>query len=427
MFSKINHVTISSLLVINTLLISGVYCQASAISATQKSLHNTKSNNMNNFDTKELIKKLLSDDYGNLNFFNYGIRDSIITEIWHEPNSLERLENVIKDRNAPMKARFLACEILFDKELIFLVHVGNKTVAEIYVQAFLNNYTGMANSWGFLYELNHESRVGVKFLMIGEEAVLLLEKLLDNDNPISSAGNMRYIGSQEATIGNHYKYRIKDFAAFYISSIMVLPIKYYEEPKERDTEIERLKVNIRDVRELKSLMKKALVDSRSYYTIESLPERERIRSLAQTINKNIKRPFWGILNQIEYFFLFAIAPESEEIVPWDISVQDYCFALKKLTGEWWGFPALPPTKILKMFDQEPHIAYCLVKLLDDTTPVKYSPSKTAINIQAETWKWQVSDIAAWLILSKSDQEYDPYLSPSARQIIKQQLKSKLGR
>jgi hypothetical protein len=38
-----------------------------------------------------------------------------------------------------------------------------------------------------------------------------------------------YQGSKEATIGNAYGYRIKDFAAYYIGRILGVPLKYYPE------------------------------------------------------------------------------------------------------------------------------------------------------------------------------------------------------
>ena len=50
-----------------------------------------------------------------------------------------------------------------------------------------------------------------------------------------------YAGSQEATFGNSYRYRVKDLAAFYISQIGNSPFEVDEAPRKRDEEIEKLK------------------------------------------------------------------------------------------------------------------------------------------------------------------------------------------
>jgi hypothetical protein len=189
---------------------------------------------MNNLDYQDLAEKLATDYYGN--FFNYLHQDAIIDEIWSQPNSKARLEGLIADVNVPMKARFLASQVLFKKHFTFVNNVGVETVAEILVHAFLNNYTGMANSWGFLYEENDAGLVGIHLILMGDETVPILAKLLDNDSP-----SMLYVGSQEATLGNSYQYRVKDFAAYYISKIKNIPIQYHREFDKRDAEIEKLK------------------------------------------------------------------------------------------------------------------------------------------------------------------------------------------
>jgi hypothetical protein len=228
---------IFSLLLGSTLLISGASFRASTIHPVKINLHISSTNNMTTLDSNDLAEKLVNGFYGD--FFNYLVRDDIIENIWNAPNSLQKLEHLIKDVNAPMKARFLACEVLFEKHFIFVPDVGSETVAEIYAQALLNNYTGMANSWGFLYEHNDEGPVGIRFIMIGKEAVPVLVKLLDNNDQ-----SMLYDGSEEATLGNSYQFRIKDYAAFYISKIKRIPVQYHQDFKERDAEIEKLKFTL---------------------------------------------------------------------------------------------------------------------------------------------------------------------------------------
>ncbi|AFZ24173.1 hypothetical protein Cylst_1924 [Cylindrospermum stagnale PCC 7417] len=225
---------IFSLLLASTLLISGSSYRTSTIHLAKTKLQISSTDHMTTLDSNDLAEKLVNGFYGD--FFNYLVRDDIIESIWNAPNSLQKLEHLIKDVNAPMKARFLACEVLFEKHFIFVPDVGSETVAEIYAQALLNNYTEMANSWGFLYEHNDEGPVGIRFVMIGIEAVPVLVKLLDNNDQ-----SMLYNGSQEAMLGNSYQFRIKDYAAFYISKIKRIPVQYHQDPQERDAEIEKLK------------------------------------------------------------------------------------------------------------------------------------------------------------------------------------------
>jgi hypothetical protein len=184
-------------------------------------------------DNDELIAKLVNDDYGNL--FNYANRDSAIAAVWADHGGSGRLEAIARARAAPMKARFLACEVLFEKEFTFVSAVGGSVVAEIYAQALVHNLTGMANSWGLLYQHDDEGPVGIRFAMIGADAVPALVPLLDDDSR-----PLVYVGSEEATVGNAYGFRVKDYAAFYLGKIKRIPVAFHERTEDRDREIAAL-------------------------------------------------------------------------------------------------------------------------------------------------------------------------------------------
>jgi hypothetical protein len=109
-------------------------------------------------------------------------------------------------------------------------------VAAIYTDALVNNTTGMANSWGLLYEHNDEGPIGIMLVMLGEEAIPELVKLLDNETIHP------YHGSEEATVGDDYQFRVKDFAAYYICRIKNIEAVYHETHADRNTEIEKLKI-----------------------------------------------------------------------------------------------------------------------------------------------------------------------------------------
>lgn len=192
---------------------------------------NTMSNNK---ETSSFAQDLVNRKFGD--FFVYPMHTKTIDKIWEQPNAQESLDQVLQNLNASTEAKFLSCEVFFSKDILFMQRHAPEKVAEIYTQALVNNYTGMANSWGLLYKHQDEGPTGIAFLTIGKKAIPALTKLLDDDStPLS------YHGSGEATVGNGYNFRIKDFAAYYIGRILGSPLQYYSTNSERDAQIEALK------------------------------------------------------------------------------------------------------------------------------------------------------------------------------------------
>jgi hypothetical protein len=189
---------------------------------------NTKSS------TASFAKKLVAREFGD--FFIYPMHDETIENIWSDSTNHQLLDNILDDPTVSDEAKFLACEVFFKKDILFMQRHPPEKVAEIYTQALSNDFTGMANSWGLLYERQDEGTVGIVFLKIGEKAIPSLSKLLDDER-----ANLKYEGSKEATVGNGYGYRIKDFAAYYIGRILGHPLKYYPDPADRDEQINALK------------------------------------------------------------------------------------------------------------------------------------------------------------------------------------------
>jgi hypothetical protein len=184
--------------------------------------------------TASFAKKLTDREFGE--FFIYPMHDETIEKIWSDSNNHQLLDKVLDDPTVSAEARFLACEVFFQKDILFMRRHAPEKVAEIYAQALSNDFTGMANSWGLLYEHEDEGTVGITFLRIGEKAIPALSNLLDDERT-----NLKYEGSEEATVGNGYGYRIKDFAAYYIGRILGHPLKYYPDPADRDEQINVLK------------------------------------------------------------------------------------------------------------------------------------------------------------------------------------------
>lgn len=85
--------------------------------------------------------------------------------------------------------------------------------------------------------LNNEfGRLGKRFLVFDEKSITPLAEIVANGNEF-----IQYEGSEESTEMDFYRYRIKDFAAFYISKIKDIPMAFYQDFEKRDAEIERLK------------------------------------------------------------------------------------------------------------------------------------------------------------------------------------------
>jgi hypothetical protein len=213
------------------LLVSLYSCQSNSLASTHKD-SNVKALESSS-DT--IIKKLMTDHYGE--FFNYAIQDEIINTVWEEAGGVALLKSIVINEEAPTKARLLACEVLMKREFTFLRDEDVKIdrVAAMYTDALVNNTTGMANSWGLLYEYDDEGPIGIMLVMLGAEAIPELVKLLDNETI------HMYHGSKAATIGNGYQFRVKDFAAYYICGIKNIEAVYHETHAARDTEIEKLK------------------------------------------------------------------------------------------------------------------------------------------------------------------------------------------
>ncbi len=183
--------------------------------------------------TAEFARKLVDRTFGE--FFIYPMHDRTIDNIWDNPDNRPLLDSVLADTSISSEARFLAAEIFFRKDILFMRRHAPEMVAEIYADALKNDRTGMANSWGLLYQHEDEGPVGIAFLTIGEKAITPLSGLLDDETIL------HYQGSREATVGNAYRYRVKDAAAYYIGRILGEPLAYYPELSDRDAQIDRLR------------------------------------------------------------------------------------------------------------------------------------------------------------------------------------------
>jgi hypothetical protein len=170
-----------------------------------------------------LTENLVADAYGEL--FYYPQHDETIAKIWSEPGNAAALEALIDDPKAPAKARFVAAEALFARDLTFVRRHDRGMVARIYAVALQRKLTGHLNAWGLLWYDDTAGLVGDRFSSLGKPAIPVLRELLEDRTVMRG-----YFGSEEATIGNGAKFRIRDFAAYYLSQIVDKPLALKEEP-----------------------------------------------------------------------------------------------------------------------------------------------------------------------------------------------------
>ncbi len=161
--------------------------------------------------------------------------DAALNSLWHEPRAAEALAVLVSDSGAEIGARFLAAEVLFRKQPGYPVPAETALLAPIYGDAL--RHAELANPWGMPGEL--DGPAGQHLVAIGRAVAAALVPLLDDARAVI------YGGSEEATIGNSYQYRVKDFAAFFIHCISGAPYSVRKTPPERDEEIERLRTSPR--------------------------------------------------------------------------------------------------------------------------------------------------------------------------------------
>jgi hypothetical protein len=181
---------------------------------------------------QELVAELAKLGYLNL-FMRAGTEH--MDGLWTAAQGPDKLEAVALDPAVPWESRFLAAEILFRKRDNFPRADQREVLAAAYVDALEGATIG--NLWGLPGELNGPA--GQHLMSLGEPVTERLATLLDDDRAVL------YIGSQDATWGNRFKFRVKDFAAFFLCSIKNLPYALHTEPAARDADIQALIAHIR--------------------------------------------------------------------------------------------------------------------------------------------------------------------------------------
>ena len=151
--------------------------------------------------------------------------------LWTAANGPRDLEALAVDPNAAWQPRFLAAEILFRKLPGFPSGEQKQALAVAYVETL--RAASIGNPWGLPGEL--DGPAGQHLVSLGEVASSGLIALLDDGRRVP------YWGSQEAMLGNSYTFRVKDFAAFFLSRIRGVPYVLHTDPAARDGAIQALR------------------------------------------------------------------------------------------------------------------------------------------------------------------------------------------
>lgn len=150
-----------------------------------------------------------------------------------EPGGRERLRALMLDEGAPGRARFLAAEVLSLGDAGDASPADAAALAPVYPAALASGWTEWGNAWGVPGEV--EGPAGRHLQALGRAAVESLSELLENDTPV------RYSGSQVATLGNRFGFRVKDLALYFIRRIRGEPLDVRQDPAERDGQISSLR------------------------------------------------------------------------------------------------------------------------------------------------------------------------------------------
>lgn len=159
---------------------------------------------------------------------------------WQNGAHQRQLEEIAYSEQAPPKARFLAAEILRTNGIS-----PQPRLAQLYALALrhsaeeqTDHWQINANSWAELFDDTDTGPLGNQLTAFGTAAIPHLQPLLNDNNVVL------YDGSEEATLGNAGRYRVKDFAAWFISKIMNIPFHLPHTHAERDLAIDQLKTSI---------------------------------------------------------------------------------------------------------------------------------------------------------------------------------------
>jgi hypothetical protein len=166
--------------------------------------------------------------------------DPKVNDLWREFPEGELYANLVEDARRPDAVRFGAALVLRSKDAERFRKTEPHALAQVFATALKKNLAGYAYPWGWLWAPGDPvGLLGQVFLEIGRPALPALEALLDDSTPRDI-----YMGSEEATEMAMRRYRVKDFAAFYIAQILKLDLPWEPDLAKRDEAIAKLRAQL---------------------------------------------------------------------------------------------------------------------------------------------------------------------------------------
>lgn len=162
--------------------------------------------------------------------------DPQVQKLWSESSDPELYATILADRRRPAQVRFAAALMLKSHN-----QKGDPAAtAEAFAAALQQDMVHAAYPWGWLW--NGPDRLGLlggTFVEAGRPAIPALVGLLDDTTPRDT-----YLGSEEATEMKMKRYRVKDFAAFYLAKITGDPLPWEQDLAKRDEAIARVRSKV---------------------------------------------------------------------------------------------------------------------------------------------------------------------------------------
>lgn len=163
--------------------------------------------------------------------------DPQVSAIWNEYPDAGLYTTLVEDTRRPEPVRFAAALVLRSKSAEQFKKTNPQAIAQVLATALKEDLAGSAAPWGWLWASGDPvGLLGQIFIEIGRPARQSLEALLDD----TTARDV-YPGSEEATDMAMRRYRVKDFAAFYLAKIFKLDLPWELDITKRDEAIATLR------------------------------------------------------------------------------------------------------------------------------------------------------------------------------------------
>lgn len=152
----------------------------------------------------------------------------------------EVLQAIVQDVSISHRIRLAALGVLYYLDDTVYEGLDIEAKAMILATTLSYNYFSSQDLFGKLWYNDDAGIFGDHIIRQGEIAVKFLAKSLKDERIWN-----RYYGSEEATVMSMRQYRVKDFAAFYISKIKGYSLPYALDLAERDGLIAKMEVELR--------------------------------------------------------------------------------------------------------------------------------------------------------------------------------------